>query len=54
MITADYLNRQAQDCLRIARASFDLATAERLRHMATALQAKADEIQQQEKSLQPL
>jgi len=49
MLTSDYLRRQADACLRIARAGFDLATAERLRHMAADLRAKADEIEGEER-----
>ncbi len=44
MRTSEYLRQQADNCMRIARAGFDLATAERLRHMAAELRAKADEI----------
>lgn len=44
MLTSDYLRRQAETCLRLARTTFDLATAERLRYMAAELNAKADEI----------
>jgi len=40
----NYLRRQADNCLWIARTGFDLATAERLRHMAADLRAKADEL----------
>jgi hypothetical protein len=48
MPTSEYLRRQAENCLRIARACFDLASAERLRLMATELQAKAAEIETEE------
>lgn len=44
MITAEFLRRQAENCLRIARSCFDLGSAERLRLMASELHAKADEI----------
>jgi hypothetical protein len=44
MITPDFLRRQAENCLRIARSCFDLGSAERLRLMAGELHAKADEI----------
>jgi hypothetical protein len=47
MLSANYLRRQADNCLRIARTCFDLAAAERLRRMATELQAKADESEAQ-------
>ena len=43
-MTSEYLRRQAQNCLRIARSCFDLASAERLRLMAAELNAKADEL----------
>jgi hypothetical protein len=45
---AEYLRRQAENCLRSGRAAFDLATAERLRYMAAELRAKADEIDDSE------
>jgi hypothetical protein len=45
---AQYLRRQANTCLRIARDGFDLATAERLRLLAAELRAKADEIEEEE------
>lgn len=48
MPISEYLRRQADNCLRIARQGFDLATAERLRHMAAELQAKADELDEQD------
>ena len=41
-VDSEYLRRQADNCLRIARDCFDLATAERLRLMAAELQAKAE------------
>jgi hypothetical protein len=44
MLNAEFLRRQADNCLRIARSCFDLSSAERLRLMAQDLQAKADEI----------
>ena len=44
MPISDYLRRQADACLRIARAGFDLGTAERLRVLASELRAKADEL----------
>jgi hypothetical protein len=48
MLTAEYLRRQAEACMRIARACFDLASAERLRIMATELQSKAAEMERDE------
>jgi hypothetical protein len=46
MLTPEFLRRQAENCLRIARSCFDLASAERLRLMATELNAKADEMEE--------
>jgi hypothetical protein len=50
MLTAEYLRRQADACLRIARACFDLTSAERLRLMAGELKTKAAEIENNEKT----
>ena len=47
MLTAQFLRSQAENCLRIARSCFDLASAERLRLMAVELNAKAAEIDEQ-------
>jgi hypothetical protein len=44
MLTPEFLRRQAENCLRIARSCFDLASAERLRLMAAELNAKAAEM----------
>lgn len=44
MSNAEYLRRQAETCLRLARTTFDLATAERLRYVAIDLNAKAEEL----------
>jgi hypothetical protein len=44
MLSPDFLRRQAENCLRIARSCFDLASAERLRLMAAELNAKAAEM----------
>lgn len=46
MLDAEYLRQQAANCLRLARSTFDLATAERLRHMAADFEARADDLQQ--------
>lgn len=46
MLTPEFLRRQAESCLRIARGCFDLASAERLRLMASELNEKAAEIEQ--------
>ena len=48
MLSAEYLRRQAEACMRIARACFDLASAERLRLMAAEFHSKAAEIEQGE------
>ncbi len=57
MPISDYLRRQADTCLRIARAGFDLGTAERLGALAAELRAKADELEDEqdhdERSFQP-
>ena len=47
-LTAEFLRRQADNCIRVARQCFDLTASERLRIMATELRAKADEIDEQE------
>jgi len=44
MLTPEFLRRQAENCLRIARSCFDLASAERLRLMAAELNEKAAEM----------
>jgi hypothetical protein len=49
MTTAEYLRRQAETCLRIARGCFDLTTVERLRHLAAELKTKAAEIEEDER-----
>ena len=48
MLTPDFLRRQAENCLRIARTCFDLASAERLRLMAVELHATAAEMEREE------
>ena len=48
MPLAEYLRRQAQNCLRIGRNCFDLSSAERMRLLANELNAKANEIERQE------
>jgi hypothetical protein len=48
MPLAEYLRQQATTCQRLARATFDLATAERLRFMAADLHAKADSIESED------
>ena len=49
MLTPEFLRRQAENCLRIARSCFDLASAERLRLMAAELNAKATELDEQDR-----
>ena len=49
MPLTEYLRRQAENCLRIARHCFDLSSAERMRLLANELNAKADEIERTEK-----
>jgi hypothetical protein len=48
MLDAEYVRRQAEECLRIARTTFDLSTAERLRFMAAELHTKAEALAEQE------
>ena len=48
MLTPEFLRRQAENCLRIARTCFDLASAERLRLMAAELTTKAAEIEERQ------
>jgi hypothetical protein len=47
MLTPEFLRRQAENCLRIARSCFDLTSAERLRLMAAEFNAKAAELDEQ-------
>ena len=44
MIDADYLRRQAENCLNLSRATFDLVIASRLRAMADEFRRKAQEL----------
>jgi hypothetical protein len=53
MLTPAFLRRQAENCLRIARSCFDLASAERLRLMAAELSAKAIEIEENRRYSRP-
>ena len=53
MLSPEFLRRQAEDCLRIARSCFDLASAERLRLMAAELAAKATEMEQNRQDRAP-
>ena len=49
ILSSEFLRRQAENCLRIARTCFDLASAERLRLMAAELTAKAAEMEEQDR-----
>jgi hypothetical protein len=53
MLTPEFLRRQAENCLRIARSCFDLASAERLRLMATELTSKAVEMESSDRFMVP-
>jgi hypothetical protein len=53
MLTPEFLRCQAENCMRIARSCFDLASAERLRLMATELNAKAAELDDQNRQNPP-
>ena len=44
VMEADYLRRQAESCLNLSRATFDLVIAGRLRAMAEDLRRKAQEL----------
>ena len=48
MLTPEFLRRQAENCLLIARTCFDLRSAEQLRLMAAELKAKATEMERNE------
>jgi hypothetical protein len=48
MLTPEFLRHQADNCLRIARTCFDLASAERLRLMAMEFQSKAAEMEHED------
>lgn len=45
MSVAEYLRHQAAACQRLARATFDLTTAEQLRFLAAELRAKAEQVE---------
>jgi hypothetical protein len=49
MVSGAYLRRQAEILIGMSRATFDLTTAGRLRRMATELQAKAVELEDEVK-----
>jgi len=44
MVDSDYLRRQAESCLNLSRATFDLVIAARLRAMAEDFSRKAQEL----------
>jgi hypothetical protein len=44
MLDADYLRRQAEKCLALSRATFDLSVARRLRGLADEFRDKAAEV----------
>jgi hypothetical protein len=46
--TPEFLRRQADNCIRVARQCFDLTASERLRIIASELRDKADEIEEDE------
>jgi hypothetical protein len=49
MTTAKFLRLKADTCLMIARGCFDLACAERMRHLANELKARANQIECEER-----
>jgi hypothetical protein len=49
MLTPEFLRRQAENCLLIARSCFDLRSAEQLRLMAAEFKAKASEMERNER-----
>jgi hypothetical protein len=49
MLTPEFLRRQAENCLLIARSCFDLRSAEQLRLMAAEFKAKAAEMERSER-----
>jgi hypothetical protein len=50
MLTPEFLRRQAESCLLIARSCFDLRSAEQLRLMAAEFKAKAAEMECDERA----
>jgi hypothetical protein len=48
MSVAEYLRQQAAACQRLARNTFDLTTAERLRYLAADFEAKAEAVEDEE------
>lgn len=53
MSVVEYLRQQAAACHRLARATFDLTTAEQLRFLAAELRAKAEQIENAEEDVEP-
>ena len=54
MLDADYLRRQAEVCVNLSRATFDLVIAHRLRTMAEEFRRHADAIADLERMPSPL
>ena len=48
MSLPEYLRQQAATCQRLARTTFDLTTAERLRFLATDLRTKAETMENEQ------
>jgi hypothetical protein len=53
MNTSSFLRRQAETCVVLSRATFDLTAAERLRTMAAELRAKAAELDEEPHDYRP-
>ncbi len=51
MLDANYLRRQAEICLNLSRATFDLVVAGRLRTMAAELDTKATKLEDEDHRL---
>ena len=49
MTTVQFLRLKADTCLIIARSCFDLTAAERMRHLANELKARANQIEREER-----
>lgn len=53
MSEAEYLRRQAEKCLNLSRATFDLVIAGRLRAMADELRRRAETLESEERNFPP-
>ena len=53
LVMRDYLKDQAATCLRWARETYDLSTAENLRRMAEEFLAKANELKHEIATIEP-